>query len=214
MSIHHHPSNDLVAAYAGGALDRGQHIVVATHLMHCTACREFARAMEHAGGALLEQLPPTALMEGALARIEARLDDAVPDAPKVLPAGLDDVPGIPDFVRRLPAEGWRWVAPGLQVRPIALPADEPTRVFLLKSQPGAKLLEHTHTGQEMTCVLTGSFSHDGERYAPGDFDFGDPGIAHAIEVGAEGVCVSLVAMHGNLKLTGLLGKIVQPFISL
>lgn len=212
MTIQHHPSNDLVAAYAGGSLDSGRHIIVATHLLHCESCRHYVRALEHLGGALLEALAPADMAEDAFARIEARLDEPAPSEAPL--ASLSDIPGIPDFVRRIPAGKWRWVAPGLQVRPIVLPRGEPMRVFLLKSQPGARLLEHTHTGDEMTCVLTGSFSHDGARYAPGDFDFGDPGIAHAIEVGAEEVCVSLVAMQGKLKLNGLLGKIVQPFISL
>ena len=54
-------------------------------------------------------------------------------------------------------------------------------------------LEHTHTGKELTCVLKGTFSHQGGRYGPGDFDFGDEAVDHRPIVGAEEPCLCLVA---------------------
>ena len=44
------------------------------------------------------------------------------------------------------------------------------------------MLEHTHTGTEMTCVLTGSFSHEAGHYGPGDFDLGDESVNHNVGV--------------------------------
>ena len=54
-----------------------------------------------------------------------------------------------------------------------------------------KLLPHAHTGMEMTCVLAGSFSHDGARYGAGDFDLGDPDVDHEISIGAEEECIAV-----------------------
>ena len=61
----------------------------------------------------------------------------------------------------------------MHFRPIELPEPSATRVFLLRSKPGTKMVDHTHTGFEMTCVLSGSFAHEGGHFGPGDFDLGD-----------------------------------------
>jgi putative transcriptional regulator len=66
----------------------------------------------------------------------------------------------------------------------------------------------------MTCVLAGSFGHDGERYGAGDFDLGDPDTDHAISIGPEEDCLCLVTMAGELRLKGLVGRLVQPFVSI
>src|SRR6187200_3006297 len=154
MMIHHHPPEELLVAFAAGLLDLGQHVAIATHLVGCPRCRDDVRTMEHVGGALLTGLSPTAMSDGALAAIEARLDGPVPAIalPPRRAAGLADVPGLPNFVREYSAGPWRWIAPKVHLRPIELPAASSTRVFLLKSRPGTKMIEHTHTGFEMSCV--------------------------------------------------------------
>jgi putative transcriptional regulator len=217
MTIQHHPLDALLTGFAAGTLDLGQHVAVSTHLIRCSACREMAHLMEHVGGALLEDLPPTPMSSGALARIEGRLRRQVagePRAVRVEPSALGDIPGLPLFVRRYSAMPWKWIAPGVRVRPLRLPADSDTRVFLLKSAPGTKMLEHTHTGSEMTCVLAGGFSHQGGTFGPGDFDLGDDSMDHNVIVGQGEDCVCLVAMHGELRLAGLLGTLIQPFVRL
>ncbi|MBX7199934.1 MAG: ChrR family anti-sigma-E factor [Rhodospirillaceae bacterium] len=214
MSIHHHPPADMLASFAAGTLDQGRHVVLATHLHHCPVCRAQAASFEHVGGELLAALPPSAMSADASARATAILDRAASPRPPLPAAGIADVPGLPTFVRRLPAETWAWVAPGLQVRRLSVGPASATRVFLLKSRAGAKFLRHRHTDFEMTCVLAGSFGHDRNRYAVGDLDIGTPDIEHAIEIGGEGPCVSIVAMQGELKLTGLLGRLLQPLMRL
>lgn len=215
MTIQHHPSDELLLAYSAGTLDQGQHVAIATHLMTCAACRGWVRDMEGLGGSVLSDLPPSAMTGDALSRIEARLDEPPAEPPRQTDRGTGcDMPQLPPFVRRLPAANWTWLAPGMQLRRLTLSQPGDTRVFLLRSKPGIKIRPHDHTGFEMTCVLTGSFSHDGGRYGPGDFDFGDDSTSHDIAIGPGDDCVTLVAMQGELKLKGLLGRLAQPFISL
>jgi putative transcriptional regulator len=215
MTIQHHPSDELLLAYSAGSLDQGQHVAIATHLLQCGACRGWVRGMEGLGGSVLNELSPSAMADDALARLETRLDEPIA-APTLEPRRNShyDMPGLPPFVRSLPAEEWKWLAPNVQLRRLALTEPGDTRVLLLRSKAGVRILPHDHTGFEMTCVLTGSFSHDGACYGPGDFDFGDSSTSHDIAIGPEGDCVSLVAMQGDLRLKGLLGRLVQPFISL
>ena len=74
------------------------------------------------------------------------------------------------------------------------------------------MLEHTHTGFELTCVLSGSFAHDGGHFGPGDFDFGDGSDDHDVVVDSTEDCICLVAMQGDLKLRGMIGRLLQPLI--
>lgn len=213
MTIQHHPSDLLLTGFAAGTLDHGTHIAVATHLVGCAPCRGWIRSLEQVGGAVLADLPPTAMSSDALARVEARLRQPAPAA-SARPAStaLDDVPGLPAFVRRYRAGAWKWVAPRLHLRPIEVRDAETTRVFLLRCGAGVQLVEHTHSGVEMTCVLSGSFSHDGGRYGAGDFDLGDGSVDHRITIGAAEDCLCLVAMQGRLRLQGWLGRLMQPFV--
>jgi putative transcriptional regulator len=214
VTVQHHPADFLLEGFAAGILDRGQHIAIATHLARCPRCRGWVGSVQHIGGVILSALPPAAMSTGAWNRVEARLVEPVRQSTPLPPGGLADVPGLPPFVRGLPAGNWRWVAPSLRQRRIVLPESEPTRVFLLKASPGTRLLPHAHTGIELTCVLSGSFSHDGASYGPGDFDHGDGSVDHEISVGPTGDCICLVAMQGELRLKGFVGRLVQPLVSL
>ena len=118
MSIEHHPTDSMLAAFAAGTLDHGQHIAIATHLVSCPQCRTFMRSMEQVGGAVLTSLPPAAMSNGALAAVEARLNEPV------RPAAADMTPrcprprflGLPKFVRRYQFGNWKWVAPSVHLR--------------------------------------------------------------------------------------------------
>jgi putative transcriptional regulator len=216
MTIHHHPSDSLLATFSAGTLDQGQHAVVATHLGQCGHCRSWVWSMEEVGGAVLDSLPPSAVSKDALTHVLTRLDETsghmqVNAAPK---GGLSEVPGLPAYLRQYPAGNWTWIAPGLHLRRIDLPDSGKTRTFLLRSRPGSRFMPHGHTGVELTCVLSGSFVHDGEWYCPGDFDLGEPNIEHEIVIGPGEPCISFVALQGQLKLSGRLGRLIQPLIQI
>lgn len=214
MTVHHHPPDELLAMFAAGTVDLGQHIAVATHLVGCAKCRAVVREMEHVGGAMLTGLPPTAMSDGALAAVARRLDEtsrtSVPERRRG--RAFRDVPGLPNFLDSYPDSSWRWIAPKVHLRPIRLPEPSATRVFLLKSSPGTRMIEHTHTGFEMTCVLSGSFVHAGGHFGPGDFDFGDGAVDHDVRISSTEDCICLVAMQGDLKLNGMIGRLLQPLI--
>ena len=74
------------------------------------------------------------------------------------------------------------------------------------------MLEHSHTGTDLTCVLKGSFRHQGGNYGPGDFDFGDGAVDHQPVVGGEEPCLCLVSMTGDLRMNGFFGRLIGPFV--
>ena len=212
MSVTHHPSPELLAGFAAGTLDAGEHLAVAVHASGCATCRRLLRAVEAIGGSALEAIEPAAMKAGAFEAVMSKLDRSPPQPPAPADSFADD--DLPKILRQYRIGGRRWVAPGVSMRPIALPGSSRSRAFLLSSNPGTHMLEHTHTGTELTCVLRGSFSHEGGRFGPGDFDFGDETLDHEPTVGDGEPCLCLVAMTGDLRINGFLGRLIGPFVRL
>lgn len=209
MTVVHHPSDETLAAFASGTLDAGHAVVVATHVCLCPHCRSLMHALEHVGGALLDAAAPTAMSTGARERALAQLGRAEPpNAPLRTEAGED----LPAPLRHYALGRWRRVGGGLWTRPVHVSADGDVRVFLLKGGPGTRLLQHRHTGTEWTCVLHGAYRDERRRYGPGDFDEVDETVEHYQVVEEGGPCLAVVAMEGNIKLQGLLGWLLWPFV--
>jgi putative transcriptional regulator len=216
MTISHHPPEDLLADLATGALDEAEHLVVAVHVAGCPRCSRFLQAMEQLAGAALEHAEPAPMATDAFDVVMARIHERpAANAARAMPASATaEDPDLPELLRRYRIGKRRRVAPGVSMQPIELSGAGKARAFLLQSAPGTRMLEHTHTGTELTCVLKGSFSHQGGRYAPGDFDYGDDDVDHRPIVGDEGPCLCLVAMTGELRMNGFFGRLISPFIQL
>ena len=62
----HHPSDDLLIAYAAGAQEDPVALAVATHLALCPRCRKEVSRLEELGGVFLESQEPMCLGEGSV----------------------------------------------------------------------------------------------------------------------------------------------------
>jgi len=214
MTIVHHPTDELLGSFAAGNLDQATQLVIAAHVSMCPCCQRLVSAFEQLGGTLLEAVDPVGLapdaFDAAMWRIERQFEGR-PGSARSRSGDDARLPRVLDYYDIGPV---RWVAPGVSLRPIVLPGGGRARAFLLKSAPGTRMLEHTHTDTELTCVLEGSFSHQGGHFGPGDFDLGDEAVDHQPVVGPDGPCLCLVAMTGKLRINGLLGRLIEPFIRL
>lgn len=212
MSITHHPSDDILGRYATGRLGGAQRLVIDVHAASCPRCRGTLEVFGCLGGEALEVTTPVDMTANAFDRVMAgALASTHAEPANSAAVDLEDGP-LPRALRNFPIGKRRRIAPGVSLRPIALPFPSESRLFLLRSAPGTKMLEHTHSGTEFTCVLSGSFAHEKGQYGPGDFDFGDSEVDHKPIVTADGVCVCLVAMTGELKPNGWFGRLIAPFI--
>ncbi|MGE3143566.1 MAG: hypothetical protein AB7L65_09610, partial [Hyphomonadaceae bacterium] len=154
----HHPSSEVLLAYAAGTLPAGFDIVAAAHIRGCRQCRRDVAAFESAGGAMLGSSEGAALGDDALARVLSRLDAPALEAPPA--PTLDDL---------LSAAKRRWVSPGVWVAQVPTPHAPQDRVYLLSAAPGAATAKHGHQGREFTQVLSGALLDDGVVYGAGDF---------------------------------------------
>ncbi|PDT88000.1 transcriptional regulator [Bradyrhizobium sp. Y36] len=213
MTISHHPPEDLLADFAAGKLEEAHQLVVGVHVAGCARCARFVQTIEHLAGAALEDVEPVPIAPDAFDRVMSAIHESPPET-AAPPAASTTDHDLPPALRRYRIGKRRRVAPGLSLRPIELSGSGQARAFLLRSAPGSRMLEHTHTGTELTLVLEGSFSHEGGRFGPGDFDYGDDEIDHRPVVGDEGPCVCLVAMTGDLRMNGFLGRLIGPFVRL
>ena len=86
--------------------------------------------------------------------------------------------------------------------------------MLIKVGAGRRLPHHGHTGTEYTLILKGSFTDDGVRFARGDIEEADADVKHQPVVDPDGECICLAAIDGHMRLQGLLGRLVQPFVGI
>lgn len=216
MPINHHPPDDLLADYAIGVLPEAEHLVVAVHVSGCARCRRFVSTMEQLAGVALADAVPAPQLPGEFTTVMERIARSPRVAQAQPPFGdVDpDLADLPELLQSCSMGRWRWVAPGLTTRPILLTPEGRNRAFLLHGQPGTRLIQHTHTGNELTCVLKGSYTDHVDRFEPGDLDFADDDVAHELVISDDGPCLCLIAMTGDLKLLGAFGWLIGPFIRL
>lgn len=213
MTIRHHPAEETLAAFAAGSLDEGSALVVAAHLAMCGQCRSLTRDYECIGGALLDEAEPVRLgraVEGASLQ-----ELAPPPESRARHVSFGDGQSAVDRMIAIYGRGrWKWRGFGVHSADVNVPIEDGVRVFLLKAAAGTRMPQHSHSGVELTLVLKGAFSHEYGRFAVGDLEEADGGVDHQPVVDEESECICLVAMSGRLRLQGLAGKVLQPFVRL
>ena len=209
--ISHHPSDLSLARLAGGTLGAGPELVVATHLAGCPQCRGRLRSFEAVGGAMLDEAAPARLSPDAFQRALERLDEADPPAepqPRVLH------PDLPPPLNAYEIGPWRLVGPGFRWRRLMLPESPDANVIMLRVAAGRPVPHHGHSGTEYTQVLTGSFSDALGQYRAGDCIEMDEEVSHQPVVDRDGECICLAAVEGRLRLSGWIGRLMQPLIGI
>jgi putative transcriptional regulator len=206
----HHPSEDLLLAYASGAADEATGLIVAAHLAYCATCRRQSRELEALGGSLLQELAPVPMSGGALDAALMKLDGIKPFQRAARPASRD---GTPALLRSyiggdLSDVRWRQVGPHLSYLPVLRRGRVTAR--LLRGVPGAQTGRHGHAGLEYTLVLRGGFSDETGRYAPGDLQVMEGDMRHNPVADPGEDCINLAVTTGPLEFESLLQRIVAP----
>lgn len=212
MNPDRNPSEERLLAYAAGSLSPPEAVVVAAHLALRPANDAWVRRLQAVGGEFLEEAAPVALSDHALARAMALIETDAGEARP--PAPLNDMPELPEPLRRYALGPWRWIGPGIRARDVHAPRDGACRVILLKIDPGRETPRHTHGGVELTCVLSGAYATETERFDVGDLEEADHDVLHQPRVVSDIPCLCVVALDGEIQLDGWLGRLMQPFVRL
>lgn len=122
---------------------------------------------------------------------------------------------LPKVVKKLLPPRLRWQKLSNALRSARLLTGQNTyEVAFHKISKGGKVIEHDHRGLEVTLVLEGSFSDEEGIYSPGDFIVKAPGQAHRPTASQNQDCLCLSVCEAPVKVTGLLGKLINPFLGI
>ncbi len=75
-------------------------------------------------------------------------------------------------------EGWKTIAPGVEMKDLYIDDASRTRSFLVRMQPGSNLPGHEHAGDEECMVLDGEVSLGGIVVRAGDYHMAPKGVPH------------------------------------
>lgn len=211
MTAARQPSEERLLAYAAGTLSPPESVVVATHLAMRPATARWVDDLQAVGGEVLETLEPAAVADDLLARTLASLSSPEPAAP---PEPANDMTELPAPLRGYALGPWRWIGPDMRVRDVLAPRDGDCRVILLSIGAGRTTPVHTHAGVELTCVISGAYETDEGRFGPGDFEEADGEVHHRPRTVSDEPCLCVVALDGQIRLDGWIGRLLQPFVRL
>ncbi|WP_319533495.1 ChrR family anti-sigma-E factor [uncultured Cohaesibacter sp.] len=223
--INHHLNDEMILAYAAGALSVGHALVVASHLEICPHCAARLAEAEAIGGAMLDDCAQSAVSDDLFARMMETLEEPAPEGFKPSPsapvtpaatAGKTRVPALLASVigGDLDAIRWRTAGPGIKQFIVPLEGTEGETVRLLKLSPGFVTPEHSHHGSEMTLVLKGSFSDETGRYRVGDIQDADDDVHHQPIADTDEECICLTVTDAPLEFKSVITRLLQPIIGI
>jgi len=215
-----HPTENTLLEFSAGNLDWAMGICVSAHLQLCPHCRHKVSQFNKVGGAVLDNAKTAELAPSSFTNLMQRIQTAsvAEPAPSSAPEPEDPrTKDLPDVVKKLIANNktikWSSVSPGLKAARLATGQDK-YEVSFHKIKRGSKVAEHDHRGTEITLVLEGSFSDANGNYVPGDYIVKTPGDIHRPMASQDQDCLCLSVVEAPVKVTGLMGKIVNPFLTI
>lgn len=217
-----HPNDNTLIEYSAGNLPAALSICVSTHLEYCPKCKHRANQLNALGGTLLESSATAPVTSTSFEQLMTRIQ-ATPSSTQPAPSRSPNTdthnhvkPALPRIIKKLihPARPLKWkrVSPSLKEAIVTIGQNQ-YEVCFHKIKRGGKVAEHDHGGTEVTVVLEGSFSDELGTYSVGDYIEKQPGDIHRPMATQSEDCLCLSVTEAPVKLTGLLGKFINPFIS-
>lgn len=206
-------ADELLLEHAAGRLPEPLALVLDTHLALSEEARSRFAACLALGGALLEEVEPVSLAPDAWQRLERRLDRAAP-VRRVVQARPDS--RVPAPLRRFAPRGfealpWRNLGPAQEVE-LPVGASRRYKTRLLRLAAGKGVPRHTHEGHELTVVIEGGFSDVQGHHVRGDLVIADPSVDHRPVADPDGPCLCLTVTDAPLRLTGPIGRLLNPLL--
>lgn len=211
-AVTHTLPDDVLMAYATGALPEVFDMVVASHVSLCDDARVRLDTFDAIGGAVLDDSAPVDMGPDALAATLAMLSDPVP-TPE--PRATDPVlPGPVLAALNGDAATLPWRNIGMGSKQAILWAEGTASVRLLSIPPDTAMPDHSHSGMEMTLVLQGAFRDGDDEFHRGDVELADEALSHAPRVISDMPCLCLAAADNRLRFKSWLPRLAQPFLQI
>ena len=200
-----HPNDEILQSYVNGSLSGGMEMFVKGHLHYCPQCRNKVELLEMIAGELLTESREMAEVDSAafetvLRKIADNESKEVEKPDKKIHGGV-----MPSMINNLIGKtseqiNWRFRLPGISDYQIA--NDNGEEISLLKAEPGTKIFQHTHEGEEATLVLSGALQDGESVLRAGDVSVVDETHTHNPSIIGTEPCICLIVMSGKLRFTG------------
>ena len=213
-TISHHPSDELMTAYSAGNLPLSQALCVATHLEYCSRCRQSLRQLDAVGSTLMQEIHHAPVSEDLKTDVMAQLDELTEITPKGTSAVDSSIPGCLHHLidGEYQSLDWKRLSPDICSTELCRDSNG-AKVELLKIKPGGSAATHTHTGDEYTVILKGSFSDEQGLYTEGDFLMRSQLDHHTPIATRNSECICLAVTEGPVRLTGFFSRLLNPLLS-
>ncbi len=219
MNVVHHPDDATLVSYAACSIEPNFSLVLDLHIRNCRRCQLRMAEAERLGAALLTQMPAADIDPAVRSNLFQMLDQrqgtsqcyttvetALPESPDLLPDFITHWEEA--NIERLP---WKRMGPGVRYIPLD---SVQGKLFLLRIAPGTCLPEHGHRGNELTLVLSGSYSDEIGRFTPGCIADLDDEINHQPIADRSEDCICLVATDAPLQFHGWVPRLFQNFFQI
>ena len=199
------PSDETLELYASGSLTEGMDMFVKGHLHFCPTCREKVEVLEMVAGELLSEDIISADLgslsfQNVLNKVEEQESRELKETKESIHGGV-----MPNMLNNLIGKtsediAWRFRLPGISDYQISNHNGE--EISLLKAEPGAKIFQHTHDGEEATLVLSGALRDGDSVLRSGDVSIVNETHTHNPSIIGNEPCICLIVMSGKVKFTG------------
>ena len=214
-----HPCDNTLAEYSAGSLEFAHSICVSAHLDYCADCRRKVAQFNTLGAEMLINQKQATTVNLTFDQLMAAIQ-AAPEIQYIRDEQNDRenawASELPKVVQRLlPKQGklkWKVASPSLREAKLETGQNK-SEVSLYKIRRGGNVAEHNHKGREVTLVLEGAFSDSVGTYNVGDYVVREAGEIHRPIATQDRDCLCLSVLDAPLKLTGMMGALVNPFLS-
>jgi len=221
--LNYHPSVDLLIDYSAGTLDLAHAFCVATHLENCVECQKLVTKLEQIGSSLFENQTHLVDKSTSLQTLKNRCferleEESVPIIPSKKHVNKVDKNAykVPVCLQQFVPNTYddlNWIGLSSSFRFAVLDKDTSGRqVALTRICAGSSIPAHSHTGEEVTLVLEGSFSDENDIYQKGDFIVKNHNHTHKPIISKDAECICLVVLDSSIQFTGFFARWFNPLL--
>lgn len=216
---HHHPATDLLTAFSAGNIPLSHGLCVSAHIEHCDQCRSNLQRLNSMGAQMFDELQSAPVNDDLKSIVFAMLDEAPVEDDSAKLAGTKaaaKAAGVPRCLQQFIPEDydsleWQHVSPSIRAAKLCTDSNG-AKVEMLRIKPGGKAALHTHTGDEYTMILKGSFSDESGIYRAGDFVVRGRNDKHRPTATKDEECICLTVTDAPIEFTGFFTRWLNPLI--
>jgi len=214
--------DDIIWEYVAGHLSPAKHAIMSCAIELNESLAESAALQTAMASIFLDEVHAEPLSKLFIGEALEK----IPFNPSKFPA--NDTVRIEDNIAQTPTQTfidktvldavqWKSLIPGVAVHDVLgnRKTKDGDRLYLLKAKGGMCMPEHSHTGEEWSLILTGSYEVNGKTYRRGDLHIeNETSGVHSPEISEGEDCICLIMTEGPLVMKHWIPKIVQRIVGI